>query len=257
MPDRYLCEVISNETLCDGVFAVAVVCGDLAGEALAGQFVHVKCGDERLLRRPISICCVSGGSLKLVFEVKGKGTSWLSRIKPGETIDILGPLGRGFSLPEGKVALVGGGIGVPPLLFAAELAGGSATSVLGFRSGDRAIMKDAFESACEKVLIATDDGSLGYHGPVTLPLKELLEGEGYGAILACGPRPMLNAVAGLCEQFGVPCQVSLEEKMGCGIGACLVCACATVSGGVKDMSRVCVDGPVFDATEIVWSGWDA
>jgi len=252
MPDKYLCEVVARERLIDNVFIITAVNRDLAAEANAGQFLHIKCGEARLLRRPVSICSVRGSVFEFVFEVKGEGTRWLSKCEAGQILDIVGPLGNGFSIPEGKIITIGGGIGTPPMLFAAESATGKVTAVIGFRNINRILLKDEFAEVCDEVYITTDDGSFGLRGPVTTPLPELLESGGYSAVLACGPRAMLSAVAVLCKQYGVPCQVSLEERMGCGVGACLVCACATASGGIERMSRVCKDGPVFDAGEVIW-----
>ena len=255
MPDIYTCGIVEKIRLTNEVFAIKVVCGKLAEEAGAGQFVHIECGRGNLLRRPVSICRVDGDKLEFVFEVKGEGTRWLSGQELGQTLSILGPLGNGFKFPEGGVITVGGGIGVPPMLFASESAksgGGRVTAILGFRDAGRIILKEEFESVCDEVFITTDDGSFGIHGPVTAPLADLLDGGGYGAVMACGPRAMLRAVAEVCKLRGVECQVSLEERMGCGVGACLVCACATVKDGREQMSRVCRDGPVFSAGEVVW-----
>ena len=256
MPGSYLCEVIENNEINDNTFAVTVNCGALASCARAGQFVHIKCGEALILRRPVSICRTRGDAFTFVFEVKGKGTGWLSAALPGQKLDILGPLGNGFTMPDcGNILVVGGGIGTPPLLFAAETAAepaGAVTAVLGFRNADRIILREEFEAACDKVYISTDDGSSGFHGTVAGPVESLLSGGGFSAVLACGPRVMLSAVARFCGRYGVPCQVSLEERMGCGVGACLVCACATVRDGAQRMSRVCRDGPVFDAKEVVW-----
>ena len=265
-PCPYVCYIVENKKLNGSTFAINVECGGpapasgdrlatsggLALEARAGQFLHIDCGEGLLLRRPISICSVRGAKLTFVFEVKGEGTRRLSKALPGQKLDILGPLGNGFSFPDGDIIVVGGGIGAPPMLFAAESAKSRATAVLGFRDSGGIILKEEFEAACDKVIVATDDGSYGFHGTVLGPLAELLQGGGFEAVMACGPRPMLRAVARLCGERGVPCQVSLEEYMACGVGACLVCACATVKGGVDRMSRVCRDGPVFDAREVVW-----
>ena len=252
MPGKYLCEVVYTEQLCDDIFALTVVSNKLAHEAQPGQFLHINCGHSRLLRRPISICGVNANAIEFVFEVKGEGTRWLSKCKPGSFLDILGPLGNGFKMPKGKVIVVGGGIGVPPLLYLADLALDGVTAVLGFRSSDRVILLDAFESVCDSVVLTTDDGSAGLCGTVTQPLDKLIRSGEYSSVFACGPHAMLKAVAQTCKQLDLPCQVSLEEKMGCGVGACLVCACATQILGKADMSRVCVEGPVFDASEIVW-----
>ena len=252
LPDKYTCEVVYNAKLADNVFALTVVSRDLAAEVRAGQFLHIKCGEERLLRRPVSICRVRGGTLEFVIEVKGEGTRWLSKREPGNKLDILGPLGKGFYVPDGRIIAVGGGIGAPPMLFVAETATCDVTAVIGFRSIDRIILEKEFAAVCEKVYITTDDGSSGLRGSVTEPLQELLDSGGYSAVLACGPHAMLSAVARLCRFYNIPCQVSMEERMGCGVGACLVCACATVSGGNENKSRICKDGPVFDAEEIIW-----
>ena len=252
MPDKYLCEVVYKEQLCDNIFALTIVNSKLAHEAKAGQFLHINCGHSRLLRRPISICSINANAIEIVFEVKGEGTSWLSKRNPGSFLDILGPLGNGFKMPEGKIVVVGGGIGVPPMLYAADSALGDVTAVLGFRSVDRVILTEAFESVCDSVIVTTDDGSAGIHGSVTKPLKDLLKSSEYSAVLACGSLLMLKSVAKTCSELNIPCQISLEERMGCGVGACLVCACATEIFGKTDMSRVCVEGPVFDASAIVW-----
>ena len=252
MTGVYTCPILDNKRLAESVYAVAVSCPDIAGIARAGQFVSIRCGGERLLRRPVSICSKEGSVLRFVFESKGEGTTWLSRRMPGESIDILGPLGNGFVIPGGSFIVVGGGIGSPPLLFAAESSRGAASAVLGFRDSRKVILKSEFEAVCREVIVSTDDGSGGVKGTVAAPLAELLGNGGFDAVLACGPRAMLSAVADVCLQHGVPCQVSLEERMGCGVGACAVCACATVKDGLDWMSRVCKDGPVFDAGEVAW-----
>ena len=252
MPEICLCEVIKNEKIAEGIFVISITGEPLALKAKPGQFLHFKCGGERLLRRPFGICNVRGNALDFIFEVKGGGTGWLSGVKPGQKLDVLGPLGNGFSFPDGRIIVVGGGLGSPPMLFAARSAKGGVTAILGFRELGRVILVKEFSSVCEKVYLTTDDGSAGQLGQVTEPLKELLSTGGFNAVLACGQLVMQRAVAELCESYGIPCQVSLEERMGCGIGACLVCACATASEGVEQMSRVCLDGPVFDARQVVW-----
>ena len=254
-PDVYMCEIISRKGLAEGVFELNVVSDALAVQARPGQFVNVKCGRENLLRRPISVCGVFGDEVKLVFEVKGAGTKWLSERRTGELLDIHGPLGKGFDFPKGDIIVVGGGIGCPPMLFAAQkafLAGTVAAAVIGFRDADSVILRHDFMAYCDPAHFTTDDGSYGIHGTVTGPLEKLLEKGGYDAVFACGPRAMLSAVASICSKHGMPCQVSLEERMACGVGACVVCACATRSGGAEGMSRVCRDGPVFDAETVVW-----
>ncbi len=252
MPVSCLAKVLENKKLNETIFRLRLDAPDIAEKAGPGQFVHVRCGDGNLLRRPVSICDVSGGIITVVIETRGAGTHWLSGRLAGEMVDLLGPLGHGFDVGGGSILLVGGGIGAPPLLYAARRAGGKVMAVLGFRTGGCVILQEEFQSACDEVYLATDDGSAGVHGFVTDVLKGLLEEKTYDAVLACGPRAMLKAVAARTQARGIRCQVSLEERMGCGVGACLVCACRTVKDGREQMRRVCKDGPVFDAGEVLW-----
>jgi len=241
-----LCNIITAQQLTDHTHAITMAGGELGLSARPGQFLHVKCGDGVLLRRPISICDCREGLLTIVFEAKGPGTQWLGEKKSGQ-LDVLGPLGRGFDTSGRNVLLVGGGIGVPPLLFAAREVLGLATAILGFRSRDHLILQNQFRDICKKVTITTDDGSYGAPGFVTEPLEDHLKQGGYDAILACGPTPMLQAVSALAADYGIPCQVSLEERMACGVGACVGCAIQMKDG---QMLRVCKDGPVFSAQEV-------
>ena len=253
MPIEQLCTVVEMTPLNDSTYWMTLEVGKMVEELglRAGQFLHVACGHSRLLRRPISICSWDKTTLRVVFEVRGEGTEWLSRRPVGHSLDVMGFLGNGFSMnPEGRYLLVGGGIGIPPMRGCAQYTQGRSTAILGGRSKDKIILKDCFEDECAKVLVATDDGSLGYHGFVdALVRQELSEDKHYDAVLACGPKPMLRNVAKVAEEFGVPCQVSMEERMGCGIGACLVCVCDMKDGSRK---HVCKNGPVFDSKEVNW-----
>ena len=251
------CRIVSKKQMGDAIY-MALEVGDLVRTSFRapGQFVHIKCGDGFLLRRPISVCSCQEDDpddlLTIVFEVRGEGTDWLAKREVGEYLDVLGLLGNGFTMKrEGRYLVVGGGIGVPPMLGCAQYSGGRSTAVLGFRSKEKAILLNCFEEECAKVLVATDDGSLGYHGFVdALVRQELEQDSAYDAVLACGPKPMLRSVAKAAGEFGVPCLVSMEERMGCGVGACLVCACDMADGTRK---HVCKDGPVFDAREVDWN----
>lgn len=251
------CKIVEKTRMGDAIYMVLEV-GDMVRTSFTapGQFVHIKCGDGLLLRRPISVCSCQEDepedTLAIVFEVRGEGTAWLARRPEGHTVDVLGLLGNGFTVErEGRCLLVGGGIGVPPMRGCAQYTGGRSTAILGFRSRDKAILLDCFQDECAKVAVATDDGSLGYHGFVDTLVRQELEGDrAYDAVLACGPRPMLRSVAKVAAEFGVPCQVSMEERMGCGVGACLVCATPMKDGTVK---HVCKDGPVFNAEEVDWN----
>lgn len=256
MKREHKCKIISKETLGDAIFMVLEV-GDMVRTSFRapGQFVHINCGHSRLLRRPISVCSCQEDqpedTLSIAFEVRGEGTAWLARRPVGHSVDVLGLLGNGFDIrPEGRYLLVGGGIGVPPMRGCAQYTGGRSTAILGFRSKEKTALLKLFEGDCAKTLAATDDGSLGHHGFVDeLVRQELAQDRAYDGVLACGPKPMLRSVAKAAAGFGVPCQVSMEERMGCGVGACLVCACDMADGARK---HVCKDGPVFYAEEVDW-----
>ena len=256
------CKILEKRRLTQDAVLMTLAVGDMVSSAAGntgrpirpGQFLHIKCGEGLLLRRPISICdwtqSGDGDTVTIVFEARGEGTAWLARRPVGHTVDVLGPLGSGFEMGGGPYLLAGGGIGVPPMLGCAKACGGASTAILGFRSKDRAILLDEFGRHCAGVRIATDDGSLGHHGFVDeLVRQELEKGRRYQGVLACGPKPMLKSVAKAAAEFGVPCQVSMEERMACGVGACLGCAVAMKDKTVK---HVCKDGPVFDAEEVDW-----
>ena len=256
MKIEHSCKIVSRKKMGDAIYMV-LEAGNMIRTSFKapGQFVHVKCGNEFLLRRPISVCSCQEDDpddlLAIVFEVRGAGTAWLSERKEGDTLDALGLLGNGFDMKTGgRYLLVGGGIGVPPMRGCGQFSGGRSTAILGFRSKEKAILLNCFEDECAKVMVATDDGSMGYHGFVdTLVRQELERDGGYDAVLACGPKPMLKSVAKAAAEFAVPCQVSMEERMGCGVGACLVCAVPMKDG---TMMHVCKDGPVFRAEEMDW-----
>jgi dihydroorotate dehydrogenase electron transfer subunit len=250
MPVQKICKLLQAEKLNADTYSFLLDAGEMAEMAQPGQFVNITCGEGFLLRRPISICDVEGENLRVVFQVRGEGTEWLARQQEGAELDVLGPLGHGFEYPaSGKVLVVGGGIGVPPMLYAAKNAPNGAVAALGFRNSKAVILLDDFENATCPVKIASDDGSIGYAGFVDALVREWLEEDKtISAVLSCGPKPMLRNVYRAAQDFNVPCFVSMEERMGCGIGACLVCACS-VGGHYK---HVCKDGPVFPAEEVDW-----
>ena len=225
----------------------------LAREAKPGQFLHIKC-EGFSLRRPISIGDIQGDCLTIVFETKGGGTRWLSERKPGDVLDILGPLGNGFPAVDGPILLVGGGVGVPPMHCCARFFP-ECDSVLAFRSQDRALLVEKTAKLCGKTLVMSDDGSLGTKGFAAQGVQEMLRKKQYAAVFACGPKIMLKTTFEVCRAAGVPCWVSLEERMGCGLGACLTCATPVyLPGGEIGMKEVCKDGPVFSGEEVVWNG---
>ena len=251
------CKIVSKEWLSHDAVLMVLETGDMVRTSWKGpgQFVHIRCGNSLLLRRPISVCSCQEDEpedlLTIVFETRGEGTEWLANRPVGHSVDVMGLLGNGFSMkPEGRYLLVGGGIGVPPMVGCAQYTAGKSTAIVGFRSQEKAILTDWLERETAKLMVATDDGSLGYHGFVdALVRQELERDKNYDAVLACGPKLMLRNVAKVAQEFGVPCQVSMEERMGCGVGACLVCACDMADGSRK---HVCKDGPVFDSKEVDW-----
>ncbi len=261
----YFCDkypIIEKTALAKGIYSVTVEAHEAAKAAHAGQFADI--GLEGFtLRRPISICAISKskGTLRFVFEVRGKGTAELAKLNSGDYLDVLGPLGNGFRLPEAssdgrlpKVIVVGGGIGVPPLLAISKKLGERCAAILGFRSYEKIILADEFKGYDSGVQICTDDGSVGFKGLPTILLEEKLSKEGADLVCACGPEPLLKGAAKICEKFSVPCQISMEQRMGCGVGACVVCSCHTVRDGKDYYSRVCKDGPVFNAGEVRFDG---
>ncbi|MBR3275811.1 MAG: dihydroorotate dehydrogenase electron transfer subunit [Eubacterium sp.] len=252
-------KVISQEELTSGIFSLWLENENTAADAKAGQFVNVYCAEKsRLLPRPISICEIDKekGRIRLVYRIKGEGTKEFSRLQPGDTVKILGPNGNGFPLEEaeGKLLyLVSGGIGIPPMLECAKEADSAGTvSVMGYRNADTFLAADFDRYA--KCVISTDDGSLGYHGNAVQALEAAADTMMPEIIFACGPKVLLAAVKKFAEEAGIPCWVSMEERMACGIGACLACVCESVETDehthVKN-KRVCKEGPVFAAGEIV------
>lgn len=257
MPITELCTVLRSECIAPNLYLLDMKAAEISKTAYAGQFLHIKCGEGNLLRRPISICDkTADGEMRIVFEAKGEGTRWLSARKAGDALDVLGPLGRGFNLAKAgeHPVFIGGGIGVPPMLLAAKEAaamGAHSEIIAGFRTKNAVILEEECRTIGDSY-IATDDGSYGTHGFVTDVLKSNLKEKKYTAVYCCGPRGMLRALAETAKANGIYCQVSMEERMGCGVGACLVCACKVKSQDKDfDLKHVCKDGPVFDAEEVI------
>jgi dihydroorotate dehydrogenase electron transfer subunit len=253
--------------------------------ALPGQFVNIKLNNcyEVLLRRPFSIHRVNGPNIEVLYEVLGKGTQILAQKKPAEYLDIIGPLGKGFNLEPCTLdhvpILVAGGMGVAPLIFLADkLAQGTRHKtqtkrlvLIGAKTKKQILCEKEFKKLGCDVKIATDDGSRGFKGKVSDLLRKVLvtghRAQGTGVkikrlapcalyhepiLYACGPRPMLKEIANISKKYNIPAQISLEEHMACGMGACLGCAVNTENG----YQRVCKEGPVFAADEIVWEDKD-
>ena len=253
---KEICTVVSQECIGTDIYSLWIQTEEIASEAVPGQFVSLYCKDQsKLLPRPISLCQIDRkkSRLRLVYRVTGQGTGTeeFSRLQPGDTIPVLGPLGNGFPLGEAKgkkVLLMGGGIGIPPMLQTAKETEADVTAVLGYR--DQLFLDKEFQDY-GKVYVATEDGSAGTKGNVLDAVRE--EQLTADVIFACGPKPMLRAIKAYALEHQIPCWISMEERMACGVGACLGCVCQSTE--VDDHShvhnkRVCKDGPVFLSTEV-------
>ena len=247
--------IADKKAVAKEIYSFEILCPQVADIAQAGQFVHIR-ANGFTLRRPISICGIDrkNGTLRIVFEVRGEGTAEIAKLNKGDSIDMLAPLGHGFTLNENfsKTVLIGGGIGTPPMLPVAQFYGKKATVISGFRNAQAVILQEDFKKTGAETVLCTDDGSLGIHGFVTQPLGEILNTEKPDAVYACGPMPMLRNIAKMCRENNVFCEISLEERMACGIGACLGCACRTIRNDEEYFAHVCKDGPVFNAEEVIW-----
>lgn len=246
-------QIISQEKIATDVYSMWIRTKDIAKEAVAGQFISVYCKDgAKLLPRPISICEIDSkrDSIRIVYRVVGGGTQEMSGYASGDGIDILGPLGNGFTKREKKAILIGGGIGIPPMVeLAKELKGKCKVQIVaGYRN--ELFLTDELEKN-GILYIATEDGSTGTRGTVIDAIRD--NHLSADVIYACGPTPMLKAVKQFAEERNVEAQISLEEKMACGIGACLACVCQSKEkddhSNVKN-KRICKDGPVFLAEEV-------
>ncbi len=260
----FSCPVLTNDEVARGIFLMRLHAPEIAARVLPGQFVNVKTVAEKLaacspfLRRPFSVCEVDrrAGTISILWKIVGPGTSMLAQHRPGMLLSLVGPLGHGYDLSNitGLVALVAGGVGVAPLpILAMELAARRLpfTVLLGARNVDELWGERELSQLGGRVQIATDDGSYGQKGLVTNLLAAWLhENKNSTAqVLACGPMPMLNAVAKLCLEARVEAQVAIETMMGCGFGICMGCPVVPAAGAEKNgrYYLACLDGPVFPA----------
>lgn len=261
-------KILSKEEVAPNIFLIKLLAPLIAQDAIPGQFVHIKCSKENypLLRRPLSIHRIDKekGDISILFQVIGEGTKLIANKSIGDDLDIMGPIGNGFNiLPESKkIMIIGGGIGVAPLLTLCEESikqGKEARVLIGALKKELIIGEESFKFLGAKVEVATDDGSYCHKGLVTDLLERAVQ-EGWLAdqIFACGPKPMLKKICEITSKSNINYQVSMEEKMACGIGACLGCVCKVKT---KDKSgtqvkyeykRVCIDGPVFAGNEVIW-----
>lgn len=249
--------VISQEKIAEDIYSMWLKAEPVAAEAVPGQFISMYTNDgSKLLPRPISICEIDTetSKLRVVYRVTAEktGTDQFSKMKAGDTLPIIGPLGNGFPLEAGKgkrAFLIGGGIGVPPILELAKQLDCEKQIIMGYRDADT-FLKEQFEEN-GTVYISTEDGSVGTKGNVMDAIRE--NGLEADIIYACGPTPMLRAIKQYAEEQGIECYISLEERMACGIGACLACVCQSKEkdhhSNVNN-KRICKDGPVFLSTEV-------
>ncbi len=237
-------EILTNSEIAPSVMKMTLK-GEVSDITKPGQFVNIKL-DGFFLRRPISVCDAENGVLTIIYKVVGKGTERMSKMKEGESLDVLTGLGNGYdtSLSGDRPVLLGGGVGVPPLYKLAKQLkkeGKRVTVILGFNKESEIFYEKEFKEIADSVIVATADGSYGVKGFVT----DALKGVDYTYFYTCGPEPMLKALFKATETEG---QLSFEERMGCGFGACMGCSCKTIYGN----KRICKEGPVLKKEEILW-----
>jgi len=237
-------EIVSNKKIALDTYEM-VLSGDTSSLTNPGQFINIAL-EGLYLRRPISVCHYEEGQITIIYKAVGKGTKQMAKMAPGEKLDVLCGLGNGFDVSKAagkKAAVIGGGVGVPPMYGTArELIknGVEVTAILGFGTKDMAFYIEEFKKLGAEVMVTTDDGTLGLKGFVTDALKQT-DCDYY---FACGPQPMLRSL----HRTGIPGQLSFEERMGCGFGACMGCTCHTLVG----TKRICQDGPVFPSSEVTF-----
>lgn len=254
----FMAKIMSNQPLGKDMRKLVLSAKQAIDEGICpGTFAHIKVPNapQHLLRRPISIMDVdvSEKTITLAIMPKGNGTELICALKPNDELEIIAPLGKGFSADDAKnIWVMGGGVGIAPLLYACRRFSKTAqiTAILGYRTEWHIYAQNDFSWLCKEMIICTDDGSCGIHGNVVDAARTLSDKP--DLIMACGPTPMLKAVQSFALENKIPCQLSLEQKMGCGYGACLTCSCKTIDKNQnEDYARVCADGPVFDAAEVI------
>jgi dihydroorotate dehydrogenase electron transfer subunit len=262
-PVRATCEVLVRRR--EGAYwLLSFSSPEIAERARPGQFVNLAVGAQgALLRRPFSIARVSrqgafAGTVDVVFDAHGPGTEWLTTVEPHDLIDVVGPLGSPFPLPQRKVSclLIGGGYGAAPLFYLAEeltRQGLRVDMIVGAASQERIFNAIEAKRLTASVTFTTEDGSYGEHGRVTDVLEQVAGSCRSGVVYACGPNPMLRAVSERCQELELPVQVAVEERMACGIGVCFTCVLPVrLKDGSVRMKRSCLDGPVFNGAKVAW-----
>ena len=251
---KFICDgkVLQQKKLSEDVNLVELLAPAIAKEAQPGQFLTIEITKQAapFLRRPFGIAAVdrTAGVLTVIYRLVGEGTKILAQVKVGEELNLMGPLGHGFSLEAKHPLLVGGGMGLAPLHFLAQVyPQGGAEVLMGAKTQGELFWKELFAGTAKKLYITTDDGSEGIQGTVNALLPDLLASGRYDCVYLCGSSPMMRGVIGTIDASKVPCQISLEKYMACGLGACLSCSCS----GIGKRMKVCTDGPVFWSKEVV------
>ena len=250
--------VLSNQNVGPRLYIMMLRCPQIAEQVMPGQFVHVQLTgfENHILRRPISVFDVNReeGTITLVYQVVGVGTEWMTTVAEGAHLDLIGAIGQGWTVPEAgqRVLIVGGGVGSAPLFILSKMArqaGAQVDIVLAAATKDALVTLPYYtEAHGGEPVCATDDGTYGFAGFATEPAKKLLAETTYDRVYVCGPEPLMHIIANLAAEAHVPCELSMEKRMACGVGACLSCIVETVDG----RKRSCVDGPVFPAEKVVW-----
>ena len=247
-------EVVGNEEICPGVYSIVMIAPRIAETILPGQFIHLDIDEDALtLRRPLSVYKTDGDKIEILYQVVGAGTELLSKMRASDALSAVGPLGHGWPVKKAtkRALLVAGGLGAAPLGMLTEKLRAQGTRIYfaqGSTTEDRLIARDAFTLEVDAHAIATDDGSCGVCGFVTAPVQTFIDDVTFDIAYVCGPEPMQRGVVDLLKARNIETYVSLERLMACGIGACLSCVVPTTNG----LKRACVDGPVFDAEEVLW-----
>ncbi len=261
MPEVLFAELVDKQQLKKDLFKFSIKAPNIVKNSKPGNFIEIRVSEqtEPFLRRPISIYNLDrdNGVLEFIFQVKGKGTEILSKKEVGDLIDVVGPLGYGTFKYEDyqNIAVIGGGIGIFPLYELAKCAKNDNKTVntyIGFRNKDLVVLEEEFKQVSNNLILTTDDGSYGKKGFAINFLEEDINNGKIDSIFACGPLPMLKAVQKLASDKNIPCQISLEEKMACGLGVCLGCAVKTASSSKENPEylHVCKAGPVFNSKDV-------
>lgn len=262
---KNICKVVSNKKISKDIFLMTLKSKYLAEKSKAGQFVHVlvptkNAGDKSpFLRRPFGVNWVDKKkqTFSILYKVVGTGTELLSKTQKGDALDVMGPLGNGFEIKKAKKQIIiSGGLGIAPLMLLIEQIkqqkAGDIHLFLGAKDKNEIVFVSQLKKLAKKVIVTTDDGSIGEKCLITNPAEKILQQDKNAQVYACGPHPMLKCVAGLSKKYKIKAQLSLEEKMACGVGVCMGCPVKVRENKKEIYKMVCKDGPIFNAEDIIW-----